>query len=249
MLHLVGYPMMHSIALWSTPFYARASPRCSIPRSIACGDNVCVVADVRITGGINTKGMVGQVVEDRREPDPDSWGACCELAWGEAPLVVHLRRQEAVGYYDFGELKLVDRNENALAEFEEKERKRWREVYDEEWVPVYQELMEGDRVMVVKDVRVKGIGSSEGMIGTVTNVWVECETDAACCCNECAPLIATLAHDICLLAFFIDRSAITLTSPWNLTSQAHNRPCDGVVGHPFVGRERTTHRLLPRGRA
>ena len=47
------------------------------------------------------------------------------------------------------------------------------------------EFIEGDRVEVVKEVLVKG-GSTLGMCGTVTNVWVICETDPACCCAELA---------------------------------------------------------------
>jgi hypothetical protein len=100
------------------------------------------------------------------------------------------------GYFEFGELKLLHRDPEALAEFEEKERMRWLAVYDEEWPATQQELYEGDLVEVVRDVSVRGIANARGMQGIVTNVWMECETDAACCCNELATAPITVKLEL-----------------------------------------------------
>ncbi|KAL1514497.1 hypothetical protein AB1Y20_003596 [Prymnesium parvum] len=151
---------------------------------ITRGDEVRVIADVQLAGGRAAKGLYGRVVEDLREDDGESWGACCELAWGQPPLTVHLRGEGPLGYFELDELTLVHRDLRALEAFEESERRRWRQVYGEEWVARRQELLEGDRVEVTRDVRVKGVESARGMRGTVVDVWSDCETDAACCCNE-----------------------------------------------------------------
>lgn len=184
---------------------SRLSPAPARSRSppVVCltvGDIVRVVADVNVKGGRNANGMTGKIVKVFGEGDDasDDWGACCELAWGEPTLTVHMHDDDDAkaatvdGYFDFNELKLVHRDANALAAFEESERQRWRDVYDEEWVQTHQELIEGDLVEVVRDVGAKGIANALGMQGVVTDVRTECETDAACCCNELATASVTV---------------------------------------------------------
>merc|ERR1711879_9506 len=99
---------------------------------------------------------------------------------------------DVVGYFEFRELELVHRDPQAVAQYEQRECERWRAVYDEEWPATPQELYEGDRMEVVRDVRVKGIENARGMQGIVSDVWMECETDAACCCNELATAPVTV---------------------------------------------------------
>ena len=45
---------------------------------------------------------------------------------------------------------------------------------------------------VSRDVGVRGIDNARGMRGTVTDGRSECETDAACCCNELATAAVTV---------------------------------------------------------
>ena len=74
--------------------------------NIACvckGDVVQIVSDVMVKG-TNTKGMVGDVLEDLDENDAEEWGACCELAFGQASLNVRLR-PTVMGYFEPGELQ------------------------------------------------------------------------------------------------------------------------------------------------
>ena len=165
---------------------------------LAAGDVIRVIADVKVKGGLNANGMTGVVTKVFGEGDDacdDTWGACCDLAWGEPTLTVSLNRPHT-GYFEFRELKLVARDEAAVKAFEASECERWLAVYDEEWPGTPQELYEGDLVEVVRDVPIKGIESTLGMVGTVVNVWMECETDAACCCNELATAPVTVQFDL-----------------------------------------------------
>ena len=73
------------------------------------------------------------------------------------------------GYFQINEVLLVDRKESDVAAFHEKERRRWREVYDEDYVEAPQEFYPGDRVEIVRDVQVKDIENAKGMQGVVTH--------------------------------------------------------------------------------
>ena len=130
-------------------------------RNIACvcrGDVVQVISDVLVKGK-NVNGFVGDVVEDLEEQDAEEWGACCELAFGQESLTVHLR-PTVKGYFDYGEVTKLAGAKG----------------YD---------IVEGDRVRVTSDVVVRG-RSALGWEGTVSDVWEICETDPACCCAELA---------------------------------------------------------------
>ena len=177
----------------------RISPCCR-GGSVACltqGDEIRVVGDVVVRGS-SAKGRTGKILKVWGEGDDasDDWGACCELAWGEPTLTVALNPPPAppptLGYFAFAELRLVERDAKVVAAFEESERRRRQAVLDEsEGGPplvlgARPELLEGDVVEVVDDVPVKGIPNSRGMRGVVTDVWVLCETDPACCCAELA---------------------------------------------------------------
>ena len=49
----------------------------------------------------------------------------------------------------------------------------------------YDQIAEGDKVVVEDDVVVKGC-NSRGWEGTVIDVWTGCDIDPPCCCNELA---------------------------------------------------------------
>jgi len=128
--------------------------------NIACvckGDVVQIVSDVMVKG-TNTKGMVGDVLEDLDENDAEEWGACCELAFGQASLNVRLR-PTVMGYFEPGELQKLSGSKGC-------------------------DIDEGDRVRVTDDVQVKGGRNSNGWEGMVYEVWSDCETDPCCVCNE-----------------------------------------------------------------
>ena len=175
---------------WISPasFIFTTSPSvCRSPPHVVClaqGDVIRVVADVEVKGELNTNGMTGEIVKVGGESDDGS-------------VTVALRQPSQpgpTGYFDFRELRLIHRDLEKLAAFEASERARWLAVHDEEWIPTHQELVEGDRVEVVGNVAVKG-KDARGMQGTVTDVWNECETDAACCCNELATSPVTVQLD------------------------------------------------------
>ena len=134
--------------------------RASTEISCVCrGDVVQIIDDVMVKGK-NTNGMVGDVFEDLAENDAEEWGACCELAYGQASLRVRLR-PTLNGYFEPEELSKLHGSSGI-------------------------EIVEGDRVQVVQDVQVRGGRNSKGWEGTVTDVWTDCETDPCCCCNELA---------------------------------------------------------------
>jgi hypothetical protein len=135
---------------------------------IAVGDRVRVVSDVQVKG-VNAKGLCGEVVTAHEE-SAEEWGACCELAWGQAPLAVRLAREsrQPVVYCAYNEVALEEkRGERDAVSFQDP-------------------FVEGDRVRITDaDVLVRG-QSAKGRVGTVIYAWSQCETDPACCCNELA---------------------------------------------------------------
>ena len=207
---MLGFLLVLALAPWAThafslpksaPYHRiyRPTPRAGLTECLAAGDVIKVIADVNVKGS-NANGMTGVISKVFGEGDDsceDDWGACCELAWGEPTLTVSLHRTVAItGYFELKELKLARRDEASVEDFKARERERWLAVYDEEWPDILQELYEGDLVEVVRDVPVKGLDSALGLVGSVTNVWMECETDAACCCNELATAPITVQFDV-----------------------------------------------------
>ena len=90
------------------------------------------------------------------------------------------------GYFAISDVQLVERNEEDVSAFHDKERNRWLVVYEEEPPPgtpgvpggVPLEFYPGDRVKVVGDVKVKET-SAQGMLGTVTHY--EFDDGYECC--------------------------------------------------------------------
>lgn len=142
-----------------------ATPRAPLVTCICSGDVVQITADVMVKG-INANGMVGDIVQDLSVEDEEEWGACCELAFGQAPLEVRLRAT-VKGYFDNGEFEKLSGSKGS-------------------------EVQEGDRILVTSDVQVRGGRNANGWEGTVIDVWTGCETDAPCCCNELATVPYTV---------------------------------------------------------
>jgi hypothetical protein len=69
---------------------------------------------------------------------------------------------------------------------------RWREVYDEEYVETAREFYPGDRVRVVRSVRVKAIEDACGMEATVTNLEFEDGYESCQTCSQSCPLTVLL---------------------------------------------------------
>lgn len=143
----------------------RAAP----PRCLQPGDTVRVVADVTVKGS-TARDRIGTVRTVAGETDAEEWGACCEMGWDEPTLTVDLLPPGPLGYFDYPELKLLERRRDAGSQ---------------DGAGALEPLLEGDRVVVVEPVVVKG-ADALGRLGTVVDVWVLCETDPACCCAELA---------------------------------------------------------------
>lgn len=141
---------------------------------LAPGDLVKVVADDFAVKSFDAKGWVGKVTEVRGEPDAEEWGACCELAWEEPELVVAFSGLPVTGYFEESEVRRLDARGGSAP------------------------ITEGDRVKIIRDVTIKGGVNANGRMGTVTDAWVICETDPACCCAELttAPLTVLLDPSI-----------------------------------------------------
>ena len=144
---------------------ALLASRTSRLECVTRGDVVRVTSDIMVKG-VNANGYIGVVVEDHSVEDPEEWGACCELAFDQAPLEVRLQPM-VKGYFDYGELEKLPGGSPGS------------------------EITEGDRVRVVDDVEVKGLNAN-GWLGTVIDAWEGCETDPACCCNELATVPFTV---------------------------------------------------------
>ena len=153
-MRLVGRAAALVPALLLAPDGRHARPVC-----VCRGDVVQVIANVTVKG-VQTSGMVGEVVEDLEEQDAEEWGACCELAFGQESLTVRLR-ETLNGYFAYDEVEKLAGSKGF-------------------------DLAEGDRVRVTADVQVKGGRNANGWEGTVSDVWEICETDPACCCAELA---------------------------------------------------------------
>jgi len=87
---------------------------------------------------------------------------------------------------------LVDRKEEDVTAFMEKERTRWDIVYDEELPDPYdQEFYPGDRVEIVNDIKVKEL-DARGMQGTVVHFEFDDGFESCQTCSTACPLTVML---------------------------------------------------------
>ena len=104
--------------------------------------------------------------------------------------------KEVKGYFAIRDLLVVERKEEDVAAFHENERKRWREVYDEEYVETAQDFYPGDRVEVIADVSVnKDIKNAEGMRGVVTHFDFDDGYESCQTCQSSYPVTVLLEWD------------------------------------------------------
>lgn len=102
------------------------------------------------------------------------------------------------GYFAISDVLLIERSADDVARFHEKERIRWREVYDEEYKEAPQEFYPGDRVKVVSEepVRfgfpVKIIENPKGMEGVVTHYEFDDGYEACQTCSTSCPVTVML---------------------------------------------------------
>ena len=128
--------------------------------------------------------------------------ACAAYAPG-MPVVARSARTGPImasgykGYFAETDVLLVDRAEEDVAKFHAKERHRWREVYDEEYVEAPQEYYPGDRVEIVGDVQVKSRGevvieNARGMRGTITHYEFDDGYESCQTCSTSCPVTVLL---------------------------------------------------------
>ena len=99
----------------------------------------------------------------------------------------------STGYFAIRDLLVVQRNEEDVAAFHESEKKRWRKVYDEEYVETPQDFYPGDRVEVISDVSVnKDIKNAEGMRGVVTHFDFDDGYESCQTCQSSYPVTVLL---------------------------------------------------------
>lgn len=96
------------------------------------------------------------------------------------------------GYFAEKDVLLITRTDEDVAAFHAKERHRWREVYDEEYVEAPQEFYPGDRVEIVGDVKVKDIDNAKGMQGTVTHYEFDDGYESCQTCSTSCPVTVLL---------------------------------------------------------
>merc|ERR1719401_565269 len=99
------------------------------------------------------------------------------------------------GWFAKSDVQLIERSEEAVEAFHEKERIRWDKVYDEVYTKgQYGELefYPGDRVKVVGDVEVKDIKNAKGMEGVVTNFDFDDGYESCQSCESSFPVTVLL---------------------------------------------------------
>lgn len=99
------------------------------------------------------------------------------------------------GYFALGEVLLLERRDEDVAAFNEKERHRWREVYEEECPDSLLQSIEyypGDRVEIVGDVQVKEIENAKGMRGFVTHYEFDDGYESCQTCSTTRPVAVLL---------------------------------------------------------
>ena len=105
------------------------------------------------------------------------------------------------GYFAADDVLLVQRSEEDVAAFHQKERNRWDEVYEEDYkgastyawdVATQGVFYPGDRVEVVGDVKVKDIENAKGMCGVVTHFEFDDGYEACQTCSTTFPVTVLL---------------------------------------------------------
>ena len=128
------------------------------------------------------------------------------------------------GYFGTTDVVLIERKDEDVAVFHAKERHRWREVYDEEYVEAPQEFYPGDRVKVDGDVKVKEIENARGMQGLVTHFEFDDGYESCQTCSSSCPVTVLLGLRLrTSMAISISTylcAAVPL-SCWSVTAQAH----------------------------
>lgn len=145
-----------------------------------------------VTPGVRPEGFVQQLPRTRGSGVGRSHGRVEMAASGSADIK---------GYFSLRDVVLVKRNENDVAAFHEKERKRWRDVYDAEYKETPQDFYVGDRVKVVTDVEVlKGgkvvIENADGMQGVVTNYDFDDGYESCQTCGTSVPVTVLLDYKL-----------------------------------------------------
>ena len=95
------------------------------------------------------------------------------------------------GYFATKDVLLVDRRDEDVAAFHEKERHRWDVVYDEVYVETDQEFYPGDRVKIVGEVTVKDVDTL-GMLGVLTHFEFDDGYEACQTCSTSCPVTVLL---------------------------------------------------------
>ena len=95
---------------------------------------------------------------------------------------------DRMGFFSIKDVALVERSDEDVAAFHAKERRRWLEVYEEEYVEAPQEFYPGDRVRVISDVAVKKIENAKGMQGVVTHFEFDDGYESCQTCSTTAPV-------------------------------------------------------------
>ena len=96
------------------------------------------------------------------------------------------------GYFATKDVQLVERKEEDVLRFHEKERIRWREVYDEEYREADQEYYPGDKVEIVGSVKVKEIEDANGLTGIVTHFEFDDGYESCQTCSTSCPVTVML---------------------------------------------------------
>lgn len=99
------------------------------------------------------------------------------------------------GYFASSDVALVERKDEDVAAFHERERIRWDVVYEETYVETPQEFYPGDRVKIVSEMQVKEVENAKGMQGVV--VHYEFDDGYECCqtLSTSMPLMVVLESE------------------------------------------------------
>mmetsp|Transcript_49332 Transcript_49332/g.81920 ORF Transcript_49332/g.81920 Transcript_49332/m.81920 type:complete len:193 (+) Transcript_49332:45-623(+) len=139
-------------------------------------------------------------------PGPAHWGSRRAARNGDRPVLQMLAGMKEIkkSYFAIEDVLLVERTEDDVIAFHEKERRRWLEVYDEVYVEAPQEFYPGDRVQVVSSVLVKAVFDdsvedfidAKGMQGCVVHYEFDDGYESCQTCSTSCPVTVQLDNDI-----------------------------------------------------